>query len=601
MKRIALLCLLLTSIAHISAQDLTLWGYSLSDEFGYSGYGSIQYYNPPLSAAIWVPGDGNLKGAKIHAINIPITSDDYTKISVWGTSSIQQYSTTIGPKVFEKAYNGAVKSNAFLRIDLDQPVSIPATGFFVGYTFTTSFGYPFGRAEGYAAGSSWEFGWGGRWYDVSDEGQGVVPIQLWVSDMKISGNDITIESVKCRKAESGKEAVASVGLSSSSEDPVKSITYTINFSGKKETRTITLPKPIEEGLAKKATVKLGYKAPATNGQHAGTISITEVNGKPNLSKAEPFAFSVNTVEEIIPRLTIVEEYTGTGCPNCPRGWLGMKHVKEEMADHAAVISIHNYNLSDPMYCTEYAAPEFDGAPSCHIDRTAFNMDPYYGNTRDNIYDLIDQYNDIAPLVKVGIEAQFTDASNSAITMTANTHFLTSSPGSQIAFVLTADELYSTSRQWGQSNNLSETDPQGMGELAMFCKDGEYGESLIFIPYDDVLIGSSWTAEGANTAPAFTSCALDAEEHISMTLTPSLSAALKKVLHYDKIYATAIVFAADGKISNAARCRVLPAGEYTGIESLNLKHNSSPVYDLQGRSISNALKGIYIQDGRKMIK
>lgn len=593
--------LLLASLTQINAQELTIWGYNTSNEFTFMGSGSGSDYPDPISCAMYVPGNGELKGAKIHALNLPITSDDYTDISIWGVNKIVPYSESLGTLLFNKKYTGPVMANTYQRVDLDTPIEIPEEGLYVGFTYTTNSGYPFGMIVGCIEGSTWDNTWNGWWVD---DRYNTTALQIFISNVSLTGNFMSIESAKCRKSESGKEAFVTVGLSSSSNEPVETLTYTVTFGSKKETRTITLDEPIEEGLTIKVTKSLGFTAPATDGTHKGTISIDKINGKDNLSEDTSCEFTVKTVAEIVPRLTIIEEYTGTGCGNCPRGWLGMKNVKEKMSDHAAVIAIHQYPGNDPMMCYNYSTMEFDGAPSCHIDRTGLNLDPLYGDALGNIYERIDDYNDIDATAKVEVEGHFTDATNSSISVSATTKFLTNSPGSQIAFVLTADELTGTSNAWRQSNYFYDWDAAGNGELGIFCAGGEYGQSYVFLTYDDVLVGSSWDAKGNSSAPAFSSCALNAQETLSMTLPFTPKGELLKAIHHDKIYVTALVIAADGKISNAARSRVLTAGDTTSLTTVATETTPATqrTYDLQGRTIGHQLqqRGLYITNGRKII-
>ena len=597
--------LLLVSLSVCQAQELTLWGYNLDSSYGQSGYGSSAYYNPPLSCAMFVPGNGELKGAKIHAINMPATSSDYTDITVWGVEKITQYSTSLGTKMFEKAYTGPITPYTYHRVDLDTPVEIPATGMFVGMTFTSYYGYPFAMNEGYAAGSSWDDSWQRTWYDVSDEGKGVSAIQIFVSNVQLKGYAVTFESATCRKSASGQEAFINATLASTSAEPVRSITYKVFIEGKEQTHSLTLPEPIPAGISQKGRVSLPFTAPSRVGNNSGFVYVTEVNGQTNTT-ATPFSFKVNVVEHIVPRYSVIEEYTGTGCPNCQRGWLGMKHVKETMGQFAGVIAIHQYNTSDPMYCDTYSVPEYGGAPECHIDRNAIGVDPYEGDTRGDIMQLVELYNDIEPEAEVTVDAAFTDDTYSSIAIASTTRFLASLPGATIAYAITADGLTGTNNAWKQSNNLSEKDAAGMGDLAIFCKGGEYGESAVLLTYDDVLVGSSWTAAQQNLAPAFLNTAINAEEHTTLTLTPEWVSILRKALDFSRMYVTAMVIKADGTIANAARCRIHSSSEATGIA---LPHDSTPArtdaptFDLQGRRVlrqESARKQLLIKDGRKLL-
>lgn len=583
----------------VKADDLTLWGYSLAPDFEYTGYNSVP--DGPVSDAMFVPGNAELKGARIHAINLPICSSDYTKIKVWAAKSINEYSTTLGPILHEQAYNESVTANTYTRVELNEPWDIPAEGFYIGFTYTTNSGYPIARITNtYVEGSTWDNLWMGMWYE---DAHAISAIQIFVSGMKLTTNSVEADRVSVRRCEKGSQAKAKVSLASTSAETITQLGYTINIGGTNQKGDVTLATPIEDGLSKKGATEILFTAPATAGSYEGTFTITSVNGKPNTStKATPF--KMNVVDQYIPRLTIVEEFTGTGCGNCPRGWLGMETVKEEQADYAAVIAIHQYNPTDPMYCANYFAPEYDGAPSCHIDRRALNFDPYYGDgTMSGIAKCIDDYNEVEPTVTIDLEAHYTDATCTSIVATAQTTFLANQPGSQIAFVVTADELAGKNGAWRQSNYYYDQDPNGMGTLAPFCQGGEYGESMVYLTYNDVLIASSWQQDGTNTAPSMTRTAMGSQVTTTQTLSiADLNAQMKAALHTDKVYVTAIVLAADGTISNAARCRVTTGtdGITTPVTTADGTQVQHARY-LDGRIAAPQAKGITIMGGKKIVR
>ena len=58
------------------------------------------------------------------------------------------------------------------------------------------------------------------------------------------------------------------------------------------------------------------------------------------------------------RRVLIEEATGTRCPNCPRGFVGIRELKEAYGDRAVVIAVHQFDNRDPMYLRHSNYPEW---------------------------------------------------------------------------------------------------------------------------------------------------------------------------------------------------------------------------------------------------
>lgn len=589
-KLLFLLTLAIVSVTQSSAEEL--WGYSLSGEFEFRG-GSTP--TAPVSDAMFVPGDGELKGAKIVAINLPITCDDYTNIKVWAANALPEWPGTVVNYSHQQAFNQPVKGNSYQRVELNTPWEIPAEGLYVGFTYTTSFSYYLARVAGNIAGSTWDNTFNMWWYE--EVGAYHSAIQVFVDKMSIKGSEVDINTVSTRRAEKGAQGMLKVAVSAKSEEAVSSVDYTVTINGKDQTGTVNCNIPA--GLKEQAEISLPFTAPATAGNYEVSVALNKINGLANLS-TKTGSCKLVVVDKLVPRLTVIEEFTGTGCGNCTRGWFAMEKVKETMSDCAAVIAIHQYNESDPMYCPNYATIEFNGAPSCHIDRRAINLDPYNAENA-GIITAVEKYNDIDADAVIELTARYAPGSTSDVEVEATTTFLQNLPGSQIAFVLTADDMSGTTNAWKQSNYLYYEEAAGNGELAIFCPGGIYGESMVFLTYNDVMIGSSWSGT-TNTAPAFTTTQMSSKATTKHTVSISLVsrqglAALKK----DKVYMTALVIDGNGKIANAARCHVEGA-EPTAVEAIATeKSEQSSVYDLQGRRQVKPAQGLYIQGGRKVLR
>lgn len=545
----------------VAAEGEDLWGYYLGDESGLTGLGTGS--QATLRAAIYVPGSGALSGAQITALNIPVV-EAMTNVSVWG-------GTSVGSKTAFNKSVGNMPTLGYTRVDLDEPVSIPADGLYVGYTMTSTGGYPIGMADGEADGALYiATSASGAMSDAAHDGYGVSGLQVFVTGMNLPDNGVTITDINCEAAAMGGKGTFTLKLSSDSNNPIQNIGYVLTIDGVETNDVAALDPQIPAGLLKSGSVDIEFDAPATVGSFAASVTVKTVNGVENEGSQDAVDFTINTVTRVVPRFTVIEEYTGTGCGYCPRGWVGMEAVKNNQSDKALVIAWHKYNSNDPMYAANYAKINFSGAPQCTVDRKTF-PDPYYGESEESILECVNKYNRSVPTVDIKVEANFETEENKNVVVKANTEFLTNVEGYTVAFVLTADSLSGTTSAWKQSNYYYQyTVAQAgildeMPELAEFCKNGTYGRSSVSIVFNDVLIGSTYNSNGKSLVTAFTAdeqaAGNTAEREYSVAM-PTKSA-LVNALSYDKIYVTVLVIDKTGKIANATRTRVLGYGESTG--------------------------------------
>lgn len=559
-----------------------LWGYYLGNninDFGGLGTGAAGSFR----VAIKVPGDGLLAGTKIRGINIPALGK-ITNSTAWLATGVANSS-----KVTTKEFTA--NAAGWYAVEFDAPVEIPATGLYAGYTFTSSDAYPIAIVgEDTPGGLFLATSATGSLQDYSAGGYGVSPIQVFVEGMVIPENGATVSGINCEAAAMGAEGTALVTIASDGSNGVSSIGYTVTVNGVETVGSATMSIP--GGLGKSDILPVTFTAPAEIGAFPASIAINTVNGQPNELSTEPVAFTVNTVSRVVPRMTVIEEFTGTGCGYCPRGWVGMEAVKNNQSDKALVIAWHNYNSQDAMYQANYASINFSGAPQCTVDRKTY-PDPYYGEGEEGIMECVNNYNTSVPTVAVSLKANFEDETNTKVNITANTEFLTNTQGYTIAFVLTADSLTGTTTAWKQSNYYYQYSEAQAGilpempDLALFCRGGAYGKSPVQIVFNDALIGSTYNSAGKSLVPAFTTGQAGDIETSEYTINMPTKAALKNALRYDKIYATALVIDKNGFIANAARVRVLGAGEEEDEEV-----NSDPI-QIEGVMISDMAEDVQL--------
>lgn len=584
-----------------SLDGTTLWGYYLG------GFDEVAGVGIQRAATYWagyfVPGDGILKGSSINGVNLPVWTKTYmSNVSIWISEDLE---TNI---VSQSVSTSDLKASSYNAIALDEPFAIPEGGVFVGVKFTitgvTTNGdaYPVLCAgDAYTNSLVMKFtssGGSADWEDYSSD-FGSFAMQLFCSNLNQPDRHAYFSSASSTSTLPGSKVYIPAVITSDGKDAVSSIDYVVDINGNKTSNHIDLTTPIAGGFSQTSSVMLNFTAPEAYGAYTANISIEKVNGQSNAASENVLAVVNKVVTRTAVRYTVVEEFTGTGCGWCPRGWVGMEYMKEHLS-HFIGIAFHQFNESDPMYVPNYYAPELlgiYGAPGCSMDRRLLGIDPYYGSD-ESIIDDFNYCNSRLPDVDVTVSSKFND-DFTAVDITANVEFLTDGDEYTVAYVLTADSLRGTTSSWRQANYYSSYSPSEVGNdplLAPFCAGGEYGSSSVLLTFNDVMIGSSYNDAGKNLAPALTG-EVKAGATATGTYTVSMptTTMLKRAINNDKVYAVALVIASDGTIANAARARVLTDGELAGIEKPIADGDAKEVarYNVNGQIISAPQKGLNI--------
>lgn len=556
-----------------------------------------------------IPADfyAGLKGFKVDGVRFALCNSAQVKsVKVYGVTPDNYISEPLAVK--EVNANCAKGWN---YIEFDEGVSVDPN--FISlipvYEFVNKSGaYAMGMRNLGSNGSFLAYGplaqdgsmiWGDMGLDY-----GTPAIQMVCYADPVEGYNVSLVGYSSSTVVMGQSFTPTFTVSSTSDKPVENIHYTLAFGGGNIEGTETFKKALPAGINQKTTFTKELVAPQSAGAVPVVFTIDAVNGE---ALAEPSVTTVyqDVVSRIVPRMSVVEEYTGTGCGWCPRGWVGMEKVKHELSDQAAVIAIHQFNNTDPMYGTYYHTPSFSGAPGSMIDRKG-DAEPYYGDDNKGIIGTVKRYAQVIPEVAIDVTANYTDETQTKIDASAVTEFLTDLEGSELVFVLTGDGLTGTTSAWKQGNYYANYSAAEMGlsktndpELYEFCKGQAKGQGSVTLVFNDVMIGSSWpSATGANKVAPFTTTAAGEKASSAYTLSLPTKTALKNALQKDQIYVTAMVIKADGTIANAARCHV---SEATGINTVLAPVADAAAFDLNGRPATQSTSGIVIKNGKKVIR
>lgn len=486
---------------------------------------------------------------------------------------------------------GAKNTGEWHEVMFDQKVELNSSfeGLFVGYNYKQkSNNYPIGvssKVEGpfyiYANIPASKGGNGEDWYQINSGGYGL-SIQLIVEgDFAPNAvRPLDFGEFTVVKGKSKNVAVSLWNIGSK----LTSIDYTIALDGKAGAEQ-HLDFGKDFGLGGTHSVEIPFAAASELGASTVTLTITKVNGEENACVKNSATGTLYTVEREFVKRSVAEQFTGTGCGNCPSGHVAMHNMHNLYGDQFIGIALHQFKASDPMYNASYDLG-FTGAPQCMVNRSSGVLAPY-----EQMPEVLKASLDEIALTDVTVTGTFAEE-DTKVNATASVESLVAGDYN-IAFMLTADGLTGTTNSWKQSN--------------YFCKGGGRYSSKASMPddlkhlwdmgssyvetYNDVLIASSYVSSNNKaTLPTLVANGTVSSEY---TMKMPTKVALKKALKLDQIYVVALLLdKKTGAIVNAGRARVTGS---TGIEDVTTGSEATVVarYNVNGVQIAAPVKGINI--------
>ena len=571
-----------------SLDGTTAWGYGPTSGWGGVGVGSTGIV---FDVAIFVPGDGVLKGSTVRGVNIPVLDIGMKNVTAWVRSSLT------GKNLAEATASGPFILDKYTSVALDNPVATPEGGLYVGYTFTCSETYPVAiGGDMIAHGLYLRFG-GGEWGDYSNQFP-PSPLQVLISGFSLPDYDVEVASVGTSVQLSGQEYTLPVTVVSNSGKAISSLDLDVTVDNRTESRHIDFASPLAAGFNVQGSFQVKGTSPAKAAAFDAVMKVRKVNGETYAAESTGTG-TVKNLTKSVGRRTVIEEFTGTGCGWCPRGWAGMEYMKANYPERFIGIAFHKYNSTDPMYYANYPMLGLSGAPGCIVDRKE-TVDPYYGTGQNALGIATDfaRLNAEMPEVEVTAIARWTDDEETAVQIEAEVEFLTSPCNYSLVYVLTADSLRGTTTSWRQSNyyasNYTKAQLAGSPLLEEFGKGGNYGSSQVYLTFNDVVVGSSYDTNGNNLGPQWKKTdgyaagdLRSASYNVSLPTKATLKAALRKDL------LTPVVLVVDretGFVLNAAKTRIGTANAVRDILPASTQSLSGR-YNLSGQSIAAPQRGV----------
>ena len=497
MKRIPafLFAVILATAAFAQSDGCLWWGYYHGTNLPDSKLGVSK--TAVYEAAIHVDGEAGklLHQTAIQTVRLPFDSSEHIdSLTLWFTIDLEGERLMTVP--VDKLVDG------WNEVTLPECLPIPEEGLYVGYTFKVT--ELDGQSERPLIMCS-ETADGGLWLRVQSVKQyrewfntrryGSLALQLLVSGGSLPRLSASVDAIRQANVVRQTDDEVEVMFSNYGTEPISALHYAYSFGDEQFTGDYTLAEPLTNVYGVQGYAVVPIKAPEATGRMPLTFTLLGVNDGDNLNTENTAATEVLSLQFKPHRRTVMEEYTGTWCSMCPRGFAGIARLKQMYPDDFIAVSVHVLN-GDPMdvYYDYYYVINTTQFPSCRFDRGAVT-DPYDGDLPDGHFHADENFrqaNRILAPADLDVEAEWTADSVCAIRSTVNFAYDADQCDYKLAYILIEDSLRGPEgdHSWHQKNSFS--DPT----LAYYVEDDmqQYvnaeGTMLHNVSYNDVVIAMS---------------------------------------------------------------------------------------------------------------
>lgn len=401
-------------------------------------------------------------------------------------------------------------------------------------------------------------------------------------------------------------------LSNNGLEAIKSIDVTITGRDKTTGEVVTTTQRHHDlgatlyggHIGRTALVSFMLEPAEHEGDYDMSTTVNAVNGNENLDPSPTTQAQLHVIAFAPHRRPLVEEYTGTWCGWCPRGYVGMEHMKEIYGDEFVGIAYHNDDKMAIM--AEYPASKVT-FPTAWMDR-AFETDPYQGNTNSpfgiqNVW--LDRCT-VPTEANINIDATLSTDGKSLV-VTSTTRFVRDVANAntkyRIAYFMTADGFTDVQKNY--------YDPSHAGSLGSDMELFLKGNDAVKLTFYDVVVATSDLRGVSGSIPTTVKAGREYTHKHTFRLADAKglngSALMTKGITPNAV--AVLIDTETGEVVNAAKQSY---ASITGIDTVladPMTDAPRGTFDLYGRRIelstegsatTGAHNGIVIKDGRKIL-
>lgn len=552
--------------------------------------------------------DKYTKGKKIESIKVPFPKNaEISNVKIWLTKKLALANKK---NVADVMTLDATMDDSTAIVKFATPYTIDSDTLYIGYSFdvvelTERTQLPISLINEKGVQGLWTHS--SRtyrsWLDKSTYGCSAMQVEL----SGFNANDAYFEGFKDYYNQVNIATPINLTLLNRGYNGIKSIDYSYSVGDKKVSDHLTLDAPIPACLNASTEFTVTLPAIEAKGKYPVTFSIDKVNGEANSEVAT--ANSTMAIYNKLPKhRPVMEEFTGTWCGNCARGWIGLEVMTRLHPDFIA-LAYHSGDVMQVIDQKQFLGfdTENPSYPMANIDRVYTDIDPYYGAdmTPFGIEEIWKKQAEILAPASLETEAAFTPDGND-IKAKAILEFPEDANDADkysVEFVLVTDGLHGEGQAWEQSNYLEENEKGDypFPEADIFFAGSS---SIPNMHYNDVVVATTRLRNGLIKLPA----KVEAEKAFCIEGTITEVDSIKNMANYPVIQDSknlrivALLLNEKGQIVNGAQAKVT-GYETTGIRNINTNAAEADVpaiYNLQGHRLQTMQKGLNIirtKDGK----
>ncbi|MGX8696846.1 MAG: CARDB domain-containing protein, partial [Prevotella sp.] len=559
---------------------------------GYFGNWQPQTYDVAMKLQ-----DEALTGTYIQDVIVPLMRiKDISNMKVWLSSQLRLENGQNVPDLMSMDVTPTANGN--FTVTLPKPYIIPAEGVYVGFSITinentyTGTTYPIRTVEeaketGLYVHSTRDIL---KWLDLSEGLNKSALIEVNVGGSKVKSNAVSPQDGESIFVRTGNDIKATVTFVNHGGAGVKSLDVEFTLNGNTTEQHIVKNLAATYGVTTQATITL----PAINerGNYELKVRVTKVNDVDNEDPQAEAVIPVILMSSEPKHRPLLEEYTGTWCGWCPRGFVALEKLAKLYPDDFVCIAYHNSDPMEIMPSSDYPMP-VGGFPHAWLDR-GMEIDPYYGSSGSKNFGILDDLQWRAAqfgTADIEVSAKLSD-DEQTVDVTTNLIFPFSDNKAKYAleYILVADGLTGPAgSDWDQTNNYA---GQNYGsDMAEFQHAGSPVSGLVF---NDVAVMMSQTGGIEGSVPT----TVKADEPIVHAYTFNLADAVNTsgenvIQDVNKLRVVALLIdKSEGLVANANKTIVsTPVG--IGTISSSRQAASVSFFDISGRQQQSLQPGVNI--------
>jgi len=548
--------------------------------------------------------DPAMVGSAIESITFPLQEmEGVSNISVFLTSQLRVENGKNAADLTVKAVTPA--EAGFVTVQLDKPYLIPEGGVYVGYSLTIDDASselnasPINITNKVAEGGFYLHTSDGflKWLDVAEGFGGSSLIQVTLAGSTIKGNAASVADGDTQYVKTGDAFTVPVTIVNHGAKGIQSVDVLYSVAGQDGSAHVDVA--VDAFYGKAATFNLDIPAVAERGNYELVVKVDKVNGVANEDAVNSTTLPVIAMSSVPTKHTLLEEYTGLWCQWCPRGYVGLEKLAELYPEDYVLVSYHN---GDDMEITNNYPSNVAGFPDAWMDRQV-QLDAYwgevYGVVEFGIADDMAARNKQFGQADINVKAALSDDAQNVVVDAELTFPYDLTEGNyRVEYILVADGL--TNEAWSQSNayaNGANGTPKYMEQFT------EATGAVTGLVFNDIAVQSSrLLGDEITVAEATVDQPVKLSQYQFALADAVNTSGMPVIQDVNKLkVAVLLIDGQTGVVLNANKAKV--SSSATGIATVRgdeTAKGSTVWYDLAGRRVAQPTKGLYIQNGKKVV-